>query len=156
MRGPLGLAALQSILLLIVAILSFHQRFGRVIQYSPSRKISSLEHVDGLASVFERGRARIAILEIYFQQARLVLCRKIGISPHVDDETLLNELQKHGADPAFVLIDKKTRAVMAALSGTISSDEQLRELSADCDEIIQTLQTVYTATNNPNPLAKAR
>jgi hypothetical protein len=156
LRGPLGLAALQSILLLIVAILSFHQRFGRVIQYSPSRKISSLEHVDGLASVFERGRARTAILEIYFQQARLVLCRKIGISPHVDDETLLNELQKHGADPAFVLIDKKTRAVMAALSGTIGSDEQLRELSADCDEIIQTLQTVYTATNTPNPLAKAR
>lgn len=156
LRGPLGLAALQAILLLVVAVLSFHQRFGRVLRYRSHRKISSLEHVDGLASVFERGRARAAILEIYFQQARLVLCRKIGISPHVDDETLLAELERHTADEAFARIDQKVKGVMAALAGTIDGDEHLRRLSLDCDDIVDTLKTIYNTANNHNPLARAR
>ncbi len=98
LRGPTGCVLVQLGLLLLVAVLSTSQRFGAVTPVKVGRQISNLEHINGLSNTYMRAKAKQAVIEIVWQNARLKLCKFLQISPHEPSERLLEELKANGGE----------------------------------------------------------
>jgi hypothetical protein len=137
-HGPAGLVCGQMLLILILAVISCHNRFGATIGRSVARRISDQEHIDGLASTYQRAQARNAVLDINFQHARTRLCRTLQFPPHETNENLLAELARNENLPGFAQLRQMVEKVSNSLSNKkIESDEELRELCRFCDKICQ-------------------
>lgn len=89
-RGPVGLICWQVLILLIVALYSHNQRFGSLQSNPVSRKLSSLEFIDGMALTYEKARAYDAALSILFTSFKSRLCKALSISPEDSLENLAN------------------------------------------------------------------
>lgn len=92
MRGPAGLVILQIGIILLIGIVSQHQRFGSILRFKNPRKIASSEYISGLANTYSRAQARKAALEIIYQSLKNRLCKLLAISPHEPVERLLESL----------------------------------------------------------------
>ncbi len=162
LHGPSGFVVLQLLIILVLAVLSAHQRFGAALSLRNPRRISNLEHIEGLSNTYYRADARQAVLSIIWLNVRQKLCKLLQISPREEDDKLNNALvtqQKlrgaaglsaSGATtgssglitaPTVVeLVEKCEQAV----NRKELTDEELRELVAACDKISEQADELLT------------
>lgn len=140
LKGPAGLVLAQLVLILALAVASCHQRFGRVINPRHWRRISNLEHIEGLANTYERANARQAVLEIIWQSLRQKLCRIMQISPHESSEKLVEEIRLKKDGSAATIISCLQECEQAIQDKHLS-DEKMRELVGACDKISEQAET---------------
>jgi hypothetical protein len=145
LKGPAGLFAAQLLLILLIGILSCQQRFGRLLSIKELRRISNLEHINGLANTYERANARQAVLEIIWQNLRQKLCRLMQISPHESSEKLIEELRLKGDGPGDIIAC--LQECEAAIQDKHLSEEKLRELVSACDKISQSAENYLIASS---------
>lgn len=131
LRGPAGYVLFQLLIVLVLAVLSAHQRFGALTAISSKRKIASSEYILGLSNTYERAKARLAALEIIWQNLFTRLCKSLAISPHDPPERLSESLRARG--------DKETLEVVelcrSYLAGKQISYTQLKDIVLACDKI---------------------
>ena len=161
LRGPAGWTILQLALLLTIAIVSSSQRFGAITLVRNQRRISNLEHINGLSNTYYRAGAREAILAIIWTGVRQKLCKVLQINPHEGDEklnealsaqqrldgtknspALENSAAREDADDVAVLV----RQCQAAVNRKDLNDKELRELVAACDKITEQSDRLLTTS----------
>ncbi len=81
LHGPTGLVALQLLLILSLAVASAQQRFGATLVVKNNRRISNLEHIEGLSNTYQRAGARQAVLSIIWLSVRQKLCKLLRNQP---------------------------------------------------------------------------
>lgn len=131
LRGPAGYVILQLIIILTIAVVSAHQRFGAITRLTGKRKIANLEYILGLANTYERARARLAALEIIWQNLFTRLCKSLAISPHDPPERLSESLRARGDSETLKVVEDCRRY----LASKQISDHQLRDIVLACDKI---------------------
>lgn len=134
LRGPLGLLALQLIIILSIAMLSLNQRFGLPLRVSRGRKISNLEFIDGLASTYRRARARDTVWAMLFSPFKARLCKTLGVSPHQSNaEIAAGYAESIGgsAQSCVGFLDASDEA----LARRNISEAELRSLMERCDDL---------------------
>lgn len=144
LRGPAGCVLAQIALILLVAVLSTNQRFGAITPIKVSRQISNLEHINGLSNTYMRARAKQAVIEIIWQNARLKLCKFLQISPHESNQRLQEELKANSSEQTSamaIIADQCEKAI----SNKDLSDDQLIELVESCDKISQRVDKQMTS-----------
>jgi hypothetical protein len=134
LRSPVGFVLLQLIILLAVAFLSLNQRFGPPIVVSTARKISNLEFINGLATSYQRARARDTAWAMIYAPFKARLCKALGIAPHESAEVLAEawaeESGQNGAECREFLV----HAQKALDKGHID-DNELTKLVQACDRL---------------------
>jgi hypothetical protein len=145
LRGPSGWILLQISLILLVAVLSANQRFGARLQMSNNRRISNLEHINGLSNTYQRANARQAIIEIIWQNLRLRICRILQISPHESNDNLVKELRARGSEEASHVANVAEKC-QSAISNPNLNDDDLRALVASCDKIAESADRQLTTS----------
>lgn len=153
LRGPAGLFIAQLLLILIIAVASGHQRFGRLLGIKDQRRISNLEHINGMANTYARASATQAVLEIIWSSVRQKICRILQISPHESSEKLLEELKLRGETTREIVnCLNECETAIADKKGHIG-EEKLRELVGACDKISQKAENSLLAPSiSPNDL----
>ncbi len=145
LHGPAGYVTAQILLLIAIAILSANQRFGALAFVNNRRTISNLEHINGLSNTYLRANARQAVIEIIWQNLRLKICKMVQISPHENNEKLIEELKAQGSPQALEMASIADRCEKAVANANLN-DDQLRELVASCDKISQSTERRLTTS----------
>jgi hypothetical protein len=134
LRSPVGFVLLQLIILLAVAFVSLNQRFGPPIVVTNARKISNLEFINGLATSYQRARARDTAWAMIYGPFKARLCKALGVAPHESPEVLAEawseESGKNGAECRDFLV----QAQKALDKGHID-DNELTKLVQACDRL---------------------
>jgi hypothetical protein len=91
---PLPWAGLQLALAFAAILFTFSRRSGPIRMPAGESRLSPLEFVDTLGSLYQTARAAPAAVEIVYQRLRLSLARKLGISANAK----LPELCQAAAD----------------------------------------------------------
>jgi hypothetical protein len=156
LRGPAGLVLLQTLLILLIAVASAHQRFGAILQARNVRRISNLEHINGLSNTYYRAGARQAVLSIIWSSVRQKLCKVLQISPHEEDEKLNQTLiaqqrltgpynvEATGKEIKEVNMLNLVEQCESAVNRKDLNDDDLRELVAACDKIAEQADSLLT------------
>jgi len=152
LHGPSGFVVLQLILILVLAILSAHQRFGAALSLRNARRISNLEHIEGLSNTYYRADARQAVLSIIWLNVRQKLCKLLQISPREEDDKLNSALatqQKLGGSGGTGLVTagnvvELVQKCEQAVNRKELTDEELRELVTACDKISEQADELLT------------
>lgn len=135
LRSPVGFVILQLIILGLVALLSLNQRFGRPRSVGGARKISNLEFIEGMASTYQRARARDTAWAMMFNPLKGRLCKTLGIAADAPVSELAAAWSESAGKP-----EAECRAFLEkaqnALERRSLSDEELKELVAKSDELI--------------------
>ncbi len=145
LHGPTGYVTAQILLLIAIAILSANQRFGALAFVNNRRTISNLEHINGLSNTYLRANARQAVIEIIWQNLRLKICKMLQISPHENNEKLIEELKILGSPQALEMATIAERCEKAVANANLN-DDQLRELVTSCDKISQSTERRLTTS----------
>ena len=136
-RGPFGLVSLQLILIILIALVSSAQRFGKALSVLDNRRISNMEFIDGLANAYKRAKANTSVLEILFHSFRVNVSKKMGVSSHEKDEVLVNAW-----NTAPITSDANLKDLIdeynTVLSDRSISDSELLKMIATCDKITDT------------------
>ncbi|MBU6452023.1 MAG: DUF4350 domain-containing protein [Cyanobacteria bacterium REEB67] len=158
LRGPAGLVLLQTLLILAIAVASAHQRFGAILATRNARRISNLEHINGLSNTYYRAGARQAVLSIIWSSVRQKLCKVLQISPHEEDgklnQTLIAQQRLTGSYNADTTGKESKEVNMLTLVEQCENavnrkdlnDDDLRELVAACDKIAEQADSLLTTT----------
>lgn len=134
LKSPVGFILLQLAIIALVALISLNQRFGAAKLVSNPRKISNLEFIDGLASTYERARARDAAWAMMFNPLHSKLCRTLGVAPDAPDEELAAAWSESSGKPRVecaAFLEKSRNAL--ARQGLTS--EELQELVTLSDKL---------------------
>jgi hypothetical protein len=78
---PIGWAAAQAGLVLVVVILTFSRRSGPVVPLVEESRLSPLEFVETLGGLYRRAGATQVALEVSYNRFRHLLTRRLGIRP---------------------------------------------------------------------------
>jgi hypothetical protein len=89
-----GPPLLQAAVILLLAVISAHQRFGEVVRVTRKRPISNLEFVEGLANTYRRSGAALLASTIIFSDFRNRVAKWANLSPHASDQELSDALTK--------------------------------------------------------------
>jgi Domain of unknown function (DUF4350) len=100
---PPGYVFCQLMLILAIAVVSQHQRFGQVQLHLQKRKSSNLQFIEGFANTYQRAGGGLAALEIIVQDFRVWLCRQLNVSPHAADADLVQALGVEQPETAVAL-----------------------------------------------------
>ncbi|HMW88735.1 MAG TPA: DUF4350 domain-containing protein [Candidatus Obscuribacter sp.] len=169
LRGPAGYVTLQILALLIIAILSAHQRFGRIEKLKDARKIADSEYISGLANTYQRASARRAALEIIHQNLHNRLAKLLSVSPHEPGERILEVLrarnEKAWSEDFRSLVIKTMEDLEHLLKANQDknaapadnhkevlppiSEETFKELAIACDKICKQLDSKLTTESSP-------
>jgi hypothetical protein len=82
----------QAAVILLLAIISAHQRFGEVVRVTHKRPISNLEFVEGLANTYRRSGAALLASTIIIGDFRNRVAKWANVSPHASDQELSDAL----------------------------------------------------------------
>src|SRR6202789_1436277 len=169
LHGPTGWVVLQLLLILILAVVSGHQRFGSAVVVRNNRRISNLEHIEGLSNTYQRAGARQAVLSIIWLSVRQKLCKILQISPREEDDKLNNALsgqekimqaytnigqdtsQNTGSNTGpntGVTVLELVKKCESAVNRKDLSDEELRELVTACDKISERADSLLTTSRS--------
>ncbi len=156
-RTP-GIICLQLMIILLAALVSSEQRFGRREKLRPSRSISNLEYINGLARTYLRAKANSTVLEILSQSFRTKILNAFDISPHESQEKVISQLltiQGQHGERKFLqdVSDLFTKTDQALTTNTIS-DVQLRHFIHSYDKIVAQLNSSNLSLPLKAPLAK--
>ena len=145
---------MQLMIILLAAVISSGQRFGRTAQLLGLRQISNLEYINGLASTYRRAKANATVLEILSQSLRTKVCKNAGLSPHEPNDKIISQLlsasDRQDVQSSARLLSETLNQVDQALSGKTVSDLQLRELVETCDKIADQLPALHKVSPASN------
>jgi hypothetical protein len=135
---PLPWAGLQIACALAAILFTFSRRSGPMRMPAVESRLSPLEFVDTLGSLYESAHAAPAAVEIVYQRLRLSLVRKLGISP----TTKLPELCKAATerlgwptDALFHTLSDAERAMRDINLENLEALELVRELHGYLDRM---------------------
>jgi hypothetical protein len=134
LKSPVGFVILQLMFITFVALLSLNQRFGQPVSVSNPRKISNLEFIDGLASTYQRARAKDTAWAMMFTPLKARLCKTLGVAPDAPLERLAAAWSESSGKP-----ETETRGFLEQAQGALEkpslSDQELRELVQQTDKL---------------------
>jgi len=134
LRGPVGFVILQLLILLAVALWSLNQRFGPLVPVPVSRKISNLEFINGLATSYQKARARDTAWAMIYQPFKGRLCKLLGVAPHESPEQLA-QAWAEASGQNRTKCEEFLRKAQAAMEKRHLDEKELVELVAACDEL---------------------
>jgi hypothetical protein len=150
-RTP-GLVFMQLMIILLAAVVSSAQRFGRTAQLIGHRKISNLEYINGLASTYRRAKANATVLEILSQSFRTKFCKAAGVSPHESNDKIISQLlaasDREDVQRSVRQLSLTLEQVDQVLANKTVPDAQLRALVEACDKITDQLPTKVSPASN--------
>lgn len=132
LRSPVGFVILQLLIVASVALISLNQRFGQPVLVSNRRKISNLEFIDGLASTYQRARAKDTAWAMIFHPLKARLCRMLGVAPDAPVEHLAAAWSESSGKPESDIRAFLNRAESALEERTLG-DRELGDLIAAAD-----------------------
>lgn len=135
-RGPVGLLCAQLLAAFAIAVLSLSQRFGATASAQPIRKLSNLEFISGMAGTYMRARAAALAWEVIFHAFKARMCRALAVSPHENDERLVEAWAKATGqmpDEMRALLEKSS----ARLAAPRMTEDELADMVAACDKITE-------------------
>jgi len=136
-RGPVGAAAAQILLILVIAIASDAQRFGAARTSDSRRRVSNLEFINGLSHAYRRAKANPAVLEIIFHAFKNKLSRALGVSPHEPVERL-KEAWSQSRFQSQHSLDTLLKQYEEYMTRRDVSDTDLKTMVETCDKITET------------------
>jgi hypothetical protein len=111
-----------------------NQRFGPLVPVASPRKISNLEFINGLATSYQRARARDTAWAMIYQPFKARLCKLLGVAPHESPEKLAQAwAEASGKDRNKC--EEFLRKAQAAMEKRHLEEKELSELVATCDEL---------------------
>lgn len=128
-----GWAILYTALVLAAYLAFTGRRFGRAIplQAEAARR-SSAEYMESMAGLLRRAGRREALQAHYRTSFKRRLARASGLSPQLDDETLLAALAEVAPHEA-----SRAQAVLSELAGPVADEARLLHLVAEADRLGQ-------------------
>jgi hypothetical protein len=134
LRSPVGYVLLQVLIIMLVALVSLNQRFGRPVPVSTARRISNLEFIDGLATTYERARARDTAWAMIYAPFKARLCKSLAVAPHESTETIAAAWAQATGASVEECRDFLQKA-QAALERKRLDQSELVNLVATCDRL---------------------
>lgn len=134
LRSPVGFVILQLLFVILVALISLNQRFGQPVLVSNQRKISNLEFIDGLASTYQRARAKDTAWAMIFHPLKARLCRMLGVAPDAPVEQLATAWSESSGKSENAIRGFLDRAEIA-LEERALSDRELSDLITTADKL---------------------
>jgi hypothetical protein len=138
---PPGFVFCQLMLLLAVAVISCHQRFGQIQTYLQKRTLSNLQFIQGFANTYQRAGGGLAALEIIIQDFRVWLCRQLNVSPHAADSELVKVLGVGQPEMAAALQNFLKQFERLSQKKTISQHELVRQVRT-CDLLREKIESI--------------
>ena len=86
----------QVLLLGAVLLFAYARRSGPVLRLARASRLSPLEFVHTMGSVFHKADARQAPLEIAFARLQRIAVRRLSLPPNADAEEIANAMQRRG------------------------------------------------------------
>lgn len=144
LRDYVGFVLWQLIVVVAIAFIGSNQRFGRALSGSVPRKISNLEFIDGLASTYQRARARDAAWSMLFAPLKARLCKALGVSPHDGLDVLALAWAQATGKSALEYQQFLQHGQDATMQHRLT-EKELLELIAKCDSLTADSQELVNA-----------
>jgi hypothetical protein len=122
---PVAWGMLQLGVLAAGILFTFSRRSGPTALPASVSRLSPLEFVDTLGGLYERAKAEPAVIEIVYQQFRLLLTRQLRLSSKIDDATLAAAIRTRLGREFIELPDALRRAAAASREPKVSPAEAL-------------------------------
>lgn len=112
------------------------RRFGRPVPLKEEvARRSSAEYVESMADLFQRGGKRAYILRHYHTAFKRRLARPYGISPQLEDQEFVRELERAHEFDEQALLD-----LLARLRNNQASEEAMLRAVSDADAYLATMR----------------
>ena len=89
-------ALAQLALMALVAVLTFSRRSGPLVPLQQESRLSPLEYIETLGSVFQRARCTHVAVEIAFQRFRQIAVRRLGIRGSANATEIVEAMAHRG------------------------------------------------------------
>jgi hypothetical protein len=122
---PVAWGMLQLGVLAVGMLFTFSRRSGPTALPASVSRLSPLEFVDTLGGLYERAKAEPAVVEIVYQQFRLLLTRQLRLSSKIDNATLAAAIRTRLGREFVDLPDALRRAAAATQAAKVSPAEAL-------------------------------
>ncbi len=86
----------QMLLLGVVLLFAYARRSGPVMPLAQVSRLSPLEFVQTMGSVFHKADARLVPLEIAFARLQQIAARRLALSPNANAEEITQAMQRRG------------------------------------------------------------
>jgi hypothetical protein len=133
-QGPLLLAALLAVIVVLAWLATSGRRLGRPQpRRDPTRVPSVSEHLDAVAHLLSRARDRGAVANRYAEELKLRVGRAAGVDPRLGDADFAARLAGFGQEPAG-----QAAALLAEarrLAASRPSEPDLLDLARRVDEL---------------------
>lgn len=97
-RGPLLLAVLLGVLVIVFWLATSGRRLGRPVPArSAARVPTAAEHIDSIAQLFARSQQRGAVAQRFADELKQRIGSVTGTDPHLDDATFCATVSGYGA-----------------------------------------------------------
>lgn len=132
--GPLGLALLLALLVVVAWVATSGRRLGRPIPAGdPTAVPTAATFVEAMAQLYERSAQRGGVAERYAAELRERVAEASGVDPHLDDDAFVARLSGYGEDRAAAVGRVLARA--RALAAGAPTDADLLAFSREVDEV---------------------
>jgi hypothetical protein len=128
----------------LLVILTFSRRSGPVIPLASESRLSPLEFVETLGSVFHRARGTQVAVEIAFSRFQQVAARRLGIHGSANADDILAAMAKRGIKIPAQVATLVGRTDEAASDTELSEKKALEHVQA-LNEATQLLEPTLTA-----------
>ena len=91
-----GWAIAQLLLIGAIVVLTFSRRSGPLVPLTAESRLSPLEFVETLGSIFRRAQSPQVALEIAFQRFRQIAARRLGIRGTSSAAEIVDAIEQHG------------------------------------------------------------
>lgn len=135
-RSPGGLAFVQLMVLLAVAVAGSAQRFGAMKNSLEYRTISNLEFVSGMSATFKRARANSASWSILFAAMKHSLVKGLGCSPDENLETMAMLWAQYTGLAVAECLDFLRLSTNISSNELVISDEELLALNQQAQKLM--------------------
>lgn len=122
---PVAWGLLQLGVLGMGVLFTFSRRSGPTALPATVSRLSPLEFVDTLGGLYERAHAEPAVVEIVYQQFRMMLTRQLRLPANTDDAALAAALRARLGQNASGLPEALARAAAASRAKKVSPAEAL-------------------------------
>lgn len=136
---PVGWAMLYAMIAIGLYLILSGRRFGRPVPVEEeSRPRSSVEFVESMADLFQRGEKRDFVLKHYYHDFKRRLARPLGINPALEDQDFAAEVAfVQGLASADL---EKLKALLTRLHQPVRDEASLLQTVMEADEFLKRLE----------------
>jgi hypothetical protein len=148
-KNPPGAVFAQLVLIFALAVFGTLHRFGMIRLILNKRRLSSLDYITGLSSVYRRARANLLALEIITRSYRIRWCKVTGAPSHQTNTELREKWEELSQGNARLQIWCQEAASLLSQIETASekiSDSELFGLSGELEKLDKRLNDILVIT----------